>query len=141
MKSLTAVALALLAIGTATPLLAQTAPAAADPSATLPSEQPAGPTAEQIAAHKSALEKTIAALRAKKVDYTTMSEQVANAVRSQEEAMTPALLQMGEMKSVEYAGVQQGSLKFKVTFENTTTTWFIALNAQGKIEGLVVRGG
>lgn len=128
----------------AAPAAAQSGPAPSDSAATLPSEQPTaepGPDAATIAAHKRVLEKTIADMKASKIDYASMSTDLAAKVRASEAAITPALQTMGRLQAVEYVGEQQGALKFKVAFEQATTTWFIGLGPDGKIAFLVLRTG
>lgn len=128
----------------ASPALAQTAPPPADPAATPPSEQPAvpsGPDAAQIAAHKDVLEKTIAGMKAGKTDYAAMTPELAAKVRASEAGVAEALATMGRLQSLEYVGLVQGALKFRATFEQATTTWFIALGPDGKIVFLVLRAG
>jgi hypothetical protein len=102
---------------------------------------PPGPDAAQIAAHKQVLEKTIAGMKAGKTDYAAMTPELAAKVRASEAGVTKALLTMGRLQSLEYVGVVQGALKFRATFEQAATTWFIALGPDGKIAFLILRAG
>ncbi len=136
MKSIPALVLALAVAGVSAPASAQT-----PPTETLPTEQPAAPAPppEVVSRHQTVLTSTIAGMQAGKPDYGSMVPQLADAVRQQEAAITPALQQLGEVKTIAYDGVVQGALKFKVAFANGETTWIIALGPDGKIAGLVFR--
>ena len=128
----------------ASPALAQAASVPGLPPATLPPEQPAptpGPDAAQIVAHKQVLEKTIAGMKASKIDYAAMTPELAANVRANEAGAVKALLTMGRLQSLEYVGVVQGALKFRATFEQATATWLIGLAPDGKIAFLVLRVG
>jgi hypothetical protein len=139
MKILSDLAMGALAVWAA--LVAFSTPAAAQPAdpATLPSEQPAGPAPEVIAAYKQTLTKTITDLQAGHPDYDTMAPQLADVVRAQIGAIGPQLQQLGAIKSVDYDGVYQTALKFKVTFANGETNWMIVISPDGKIGMLVIR--
>ena len=136
MKLLSAIA-ASAVLAFAAPAFAQTP---SDPAA-LPVEPAPGPSAETIAQHQAVLTSTIKAIQAGKVDFNTMEPQLADAERQQQGAMQPALQQLGDIKETAFEGVVQGALKFRVTFAGGPTVWFISLTPEGKIGGLVVRGG
>lgn len=142
MKSPSALILAT-ALALAAPAFAQTQTAPVQPAPgaaeTLPSEQPAGPSAEVVAAHQAMLTKTIADLQAGKPDYASMHPQLAEAVRQQEAAVLPVLQGVGEVKSIAYEGPVQNALKFKVVFAQRETTWILALAPDGKLAGMVFR--
>jgi len=140
MKSFPLIAAAtLLALGA--PALAQTPAAEPAASAPAPTEVPAGPTPEVIAAHQALLLKTIADLTAGRPNFDTMEPRLADVVRQQQGVMQPELQRLGKVQEVTYAGVVQGALKFRVAFAGGPTTWFIGLGADGRIANLVVRGG
>ena len=139
MKLLPDLAMAAIAVSAAlvafsTPALAQ----ATDPAA-LPSEQPAGPEASVIAAHEQVLRKTITDLAASKPDYDSMVPQLADIVRANLDPIAAKLTDLGALQTLTYAGTQQQALKFKATFAKGETTWFIVINPEGKIAGLVFR--
>ncbi|MBX7249321.1 MAG: hypothetical protein K1X35_09815 [Caulobacteraceae bacterium] len=128
-----AVSAALVALSS--PAAAQTAPDAS----TLPTEQPAGPDPAAIAAHERILRKVIADLMAKTPDYDSMVPQLADIVRANLDPIAEKLNQGGRLKTLTFAGSQQGALKFVAQSERGSTVWFIALTPEGKIAGLVFR--
>ena len=132
--AMAAVALSAAVVALSTPAFAQTA----DPAA-LPSEQPAGPDAAVIAAHEQVLRKTIGDLKASKPDYGSMVPQLAEIVRVNLDPIAAKLIELGALRSLTYAGTQQQALKFRATFANGETTWFIVIDPSGKIAGLVFR--
>ncbi len=134
--------LAMAAVAVSAALIALSTPAyaqATDPAA-LPSEQPAGPDAAAIAAHEQVLRKTIADLKAKKPNYDSMVPQLGEIVRTNLDAIADAINTQGPLKNLTFAGSQQGALKFRAEFEKGNQTWFIAIQPDGKIAGLVFRG-
>lgn len=118
------------------PALAQETPT--DPSA-LPSAQPVGPSPEVVAAHEAVLRKVIGELQAGKPDYDQMVPQLADAVRAAGPDIQTKLAELGPIKSIAYTGSQQQALKFKVIFDKGATIWFIVIQPDGKIAGLVFR--
>lgn len=139
MKLLSDLAMAAVAVSAA--FVALSTPAFAQPTdpAALPSEQPAGPDASVIAAHEQVLRKTIADLKASKPDYDSMVPQLADIVRANLDPIAGKLNELGALQSLTFAGTQQQALKFKATFANGETTWFIVIDPAGKIAGLVFR--
>lgn len=133
--------LAMVAVAMSAALVALSTPAAAQPTdpAALPSEQPAGPDAAVIAAHEQVLRKTIGDLKANKPDYDSMVPQLAEIVRTNLDPIAAKLNELGALQTLTYAGTQQQALKFKATFANGETTWFIVINPEGKMAGLVFR--
>lgn len=130
------------ALTVAAALVALSTPAAAQDTAETPpvvAAEPAGPDAAAVETHKQAVTKAIADMRAGKPDYDSMTPQLAEAVRPQQEGLASTLTQLGEVKSIEYVGFRQTALKFKVTFANGVTDWFIVMTPEGKIETLVFR--
>jgi len=118
------------------PVIAQETPT--DPSA-LPSAQPAGPGPEVVAAHEAVLRKVIGELQSGKPNYDQMVPQLADAVRAAGADISAKLAELGAIKTVTFAGSQQQALKFKVDFEKGETIWFIVIQPDGKIAGLVFR--
>ena len=87
------------------------------------------------------LRDTIAALQAGTPDYDTMGPELAQAVRDQSAAMTPALAAMGELQSLENIGEPvPGAHQFEATFANgATSTWTIRIDGENIIQGLMVQ--
>jgi hypothetical protein len=139
MKLLSDLAMAAVAVSAA--LVAFSTPAFAQPAdpAALPSEQPAGPEAAVIAAHEQALRKIIGDLKVNKPDYDSMVPQLADIVRANLDPIVGKLTELGALRTLTYAGTQQQALKFRATFANGETTWFIVIDPAGKIAGLVFR--
>ena len=133
--------LAMAAVAVSAALVALSTPVFAQPTdpAALPSEQPAGPDAAAIAAHEQVLRKTIGDLKASKPDYDSMVPQLADIVRTNLDPIAGKLNELGALQTLTFAGTQQQALKFKATFANGETTWFIVINPEGKIAGLVFR--
>lgn len=84
---------------------------------------------------------TIAALQAGTPDYDGMVPELAEAVRTQSAAMTPALQALGPLQTLEHIGEPQpGVHQFRATFENgQVTTWSIVINGEDKIAGLLIQ--
>jgi hypothetical protein len=119
--------IAALALAPATAAIAQADPAQAQAPA------------NGAAAHETTLLATIAAAQAGTIDYDTMTPEMAAPVRAQEATVVPLLQGLGTVQTVEHKGEVQGAQHFLVVFENAATDWFISLNAEGKIDGLVFR--
>ncbi len=139
MKLLSDLAMAAVAVSAAFVALSTPAFAQATDPAALPSEQPAGPDASVIAAHEQVLRKTIGDLKASKPDYDSMVPQLADIVRANLDPIAGKLNELGALQTLTFAGTQQQALKFKATFANGETTWFIVIDPAGKIAGLVFR--
>ena len=93
----------------------------------------------QHAEHR--LTDTIAALQAGTPDYDGMVPELAEAVRTQSAAMTPALQSLGALQTLEHIGEPQpGVHQFRVAFASgQVTTWSIAINGEDKIAGLLIQ--
>ncbi|HRH19518.1 MAG TPA: hypothetical protein PLE81_02665 [Brevundimonas sp.] len=87
------------------------------------------------------LRDTIADLQAGTPDYDTMVPELADAVRTQSAAMTPALASLGELQTLEHiAEPAVGSHQFRATFASgQVLTWSIAINDENKIRGLLIQ--
>lgn len=87
------------------------------------------------------LRDTIAELQAGTPDYDAMVPELAEAVRTQSAAMTPALQALGALESLEHiAEPQAGVHQFRATFASgDITTWTISINAEDKIQGLLIQ--
>ncbi|MBC6982812.1 hypothetical protein [Caulobacter sp. 17J80-11] len=123
MKAVALAAVLALGAGVASPVLAETPPAA-----------------DQVAParEEAALRTVIAQFQAGKPDYDQMEPRLADAVKAQ-----PAVVTMvqgfGALEHVDYVGVVNGAQHFRVGFATAETDWFIALSPAGKIAGLVFR--
>src|SRR5690606_38045508 len=95
--------------------------------------------AEAASAEEAMLRTTIAAMQAGAPNYDAMVPELAEAVRAGEASITPMIQAFGALQTVEHQGEVQGAQHYRVTFENAATDWFIALDADGKIAGLVFR--
>ncbi len=87
------------------------------------------------------LRDTIADLQAGTPDYDAMVPELAEAVRTQSAAMTPALQSLGELQTLENIGEPQpGVHQFRATFANgQALTWSISINGENKIQGLLIQ--
>ena len=86
------------------------------------------------------LRDTIAAIQAGAPNYDRMIPELADAVRQQEAAMGPQLAGLGAVTAIAHqAEVQPGAHHFLVTFENGQSNWLISVNAEDKIQGLMVQ--
>lgn len=87
------------------------------------------------------LRDTIAALQAGTPDYDSMVPELADAVRTQSAAITPALAALGELQTLDNIGEPQpGAHQFRATFANgQATTWTISINGDNKIQGLLIQ--
>jgi len=96
-------------------------------------------TSERHAEH--VLRDTIAALQAGTPDYDSMVPELADAVRAQSAAMTPALASLGELQTLEHIGEPaQGAHQFRATFASgQALTWSISINGENKIQGLLIQ--
>ncbi|WP_029086907.1 hypothetical protein [Brevundimonas aveniformis] len=87
------------------------------------------------------LRDTISSLQAGTPDYDGMVPELAEAVRTQSAAMTPALAALGELQTLENIGEPQpGVHQFRATFANgQALTWSISINGENKIQGLLIQ--
>ncbi len=85
------------------------------------------------------LRDTIVALQAGTPDYDSMTPTLADAVRGAPEA-TAFLQAAGEIQTIEHsAEPRPGTHQFNVVFANgAQTTWTISVNAEDKIQGLLL---
>ncbi len=87
------------------------------------------------------LRDTIIAIQAGTPDYDGMVPALADAVRAQAETTTPLIQGWGELQTLENIGEPQpGVHQFRVAFASgAQTTWTISINAEDKIQGLMVQ--
>ena len=95
--------------------------------------------AAEVSAEETMLRTTIAALQAGTPNYDDMGPELAEAVRAGEASITPMIRGFGALQTLEHQGEVQGAQHYRAVFENAATDWFIALNDDGKIAGLVFR--
>ena len=95
--------------------------------------------AAEVSAEETMLRTTIAALQAGTPNYDAMVPELADAVRAGEASITPMIQAFGALQTLEHQGEVQGAQHYRVTFDNAATDWFIALDAEGKIAGLLFR--
>ena len=95
--------------------------------------------AEAASAEEAMLRTTIAALQAGAPNYDAMVPELAEAVRTGEASITPMIQAFGALLTLEHQGEVQGAQHYRATFDNAATDWFIALDDEGKIAGLLFR--
>ena len=93
----------------------------------------------EASAEETMLRTTIAAMQAGTPNYDDMAAELADAVRAGEASITPMIQAFGALQTLDHQGEVQGAQHYRATFENAATDWFIALNDDGKIAGLVFR--
>ncbi|MBU1383634.1 MAG: hypothetical protein KKG14_07905 [Alphaproteobacteria bacterium] len=106
---------------------------AVEPVSPAPAAAPLNPAAEDT------LRKVIAGAQTGAIDYTLMTDDLAEKVREQEATVTPLIQGFGVLVAVDFLGSQEGMDGFAVTFAEAATEWMIALNDEGKITGLLFR--
>lgn len=113
---------------------------AAPPSAA--AERPVAPSTPESQRLEGVLRTTIGQLQAGTPDYDAMEPNMAAAVRAQSAAMTPMLMALGAVQTVEFLGATPvGIHEYRVRFASgRAMTWGIMTSASGKIAGLAVRG-
>lgn len=103
------------------------------PSAILEAER------SRIARAEEALRRQITALQAGAPAYDEMTQGLADAVRPRAEQVTGVIDSLGELESVQHAGVENGAELFLVTFSAAPTQWIIGLDDEGKVGALLFR--
>ncbi|QBX36942.1 hypothetical protein E4M02_04105 [Brevundimonas sp. S30B] len=161
MKSL---ALALMLAAAPVAVLAQTVPSAQgrpvaaagaapntfdDPSARAAAPQAAAQAAQaqpadqaqapDVARAERTLREVIAAAQSGEFDYSVFSDSLAVQIRAQSAQVTPLVQGFGALRSVTYAGEQQGADLFEVVFANAETQWIIGFDEDDKVGALLFR--
>jgi hypothetical protein len=86
---------------------------------------------------EAALRRSIQELQQGEPNYTLMSAQWAEITRQQLPQMKAAMVQLGAVQSVSFKGVGPGGADiYEVKFEHATTEWRIALDSDGKTQGI-----
>ena len=93
----------------------------------------------RIARAEEALRLQIAALQDGAPAYGEMTQGLADAVRPQADQVTGIIDSLGELQSVQHAGVENGAELFLVIFDAAPTQWIIGLDDDGKVGALLFR--
>ena len=146
MKS-TLIALALLAAPAAAhaQVAAATMPNTFDGPARGAPVQPVQPAAPVVAAtpanpqSEATVRKIIADAQAGTMDYSIMTDTLADRIRPQAAQVTPIIQSLGAIQTFEFAGSQEGADMFLVRFANAATQWIIGFDDAGKVDALLFR--
>ncbi|MDY6925071.1 MAG: hypothetical protein SWI22_14070 [Pseudomonadota bacterium] len=117
----------------------------ARPQAQTPVQTPAGTATSPVAAtpanpaSEETLRGVIAAAQAGTLDYSVMTDALAEQVRSQEATVVPLIQGFGAVVAVDFLGSEEGIDAFAVTFAEAATQWMIALNDAGEVSALLFR--
>ncbi len=136
---LIAPAVAILALLDTPAARAQDVPVLTAPETVEETEMAAPEPTPQVRRSAEVLNETIRQMQAGTPPFDRMAPQLAEAVRAQQANIGPALTAYGEIQDIEYRGPMQGAEHFRVIFANGQTDWFIALDDQEIIQGLVFR--
>ena len=94
---------------------------------------PAHPASEEL------VRTVIADAQAGTMDYSLMTEGLADRIREQEATVTPIIKGFGEVVSMGFVGSEDGVDAYRVIFANAATEWLIGVNEEGKISALLFR--
>lgn len=95
--------------------------------------------APDVARAERTLREIIAAAQAGQFDYSIFSDSLAAQIRPQAAQVTPLIQGFGALRSVTYAGEQQGADLFEVVFANAETQWVIGFDEDDKVGALLFR--
>ena len=96
--------------------------------------------ADSVRATGAPLRKIISELQRTAPNYSDLEPPLQQAIRQQLEATASLLNQLGPLQRIEFTGTQNAADLYRVTFENGTTTWAIAMSpSSGKIAALAFR--
>jgi hypothetical protein len=99
-----------------------------------------GQTAPAASGHDLLLRRLIQDAAQGKIDYRTLTPELAVAVRPQATIAQSELAALGALKSVTYLSVNQaGSEIYRTVFEHGALEWAFAINAQGLIANAIYR--
>ncbi|MGQ3039276.1 MAG: hypothetical protein ACT6SD_00100 [Brevundimonas sp.] len=113
---------------------ARGAPAqAVQPAAPVVAATPANPQSE------ATVRKIIADAQAGTMDYSIMTDSLAERIRPQAAQVTPIIQSLGAIQTFEFAGSQEGADMFLVRFANAATQWIIGFDDAGKVDALLFR--
>ena len=92
------------------------------------------PRTTQHPQSEAVLRRSIAELVSGEPNYDLMSPAMAETTRRQLPSLKETVTQLGELKAVRFVEVgPQGLDVFEVTFANGSTTWRMALDAEGRL--------
>lgn len=115
-----------------------TAPAAARTPATTPA-RPATRTAAGSARSETALRAVITDLQSGTVEYGALTNDLAAQVREQADTIGSLLTQFGPLQSMTHKGQPDGADLFEVQFEKQKTEWLIGFDDNNKVAALLFR--
>ncbi|MBL0968450.1 MAG: hypothetical protein IBJ02_05010 [Brevundimonas sp.] len=107
--------------------------------------QPVQPAAPVVAAtpanpqSEATVRKIIADAQAGTMDYSIMTDTLADRIRPQAAQVTPIIQSLGAIQTFEFAGSQEGADMFLVRFANAATQWIIGFDDAGKVDALLFR--
>lgn len=107
--------------------------------------QPVQPAAPVVAAtpanpqSEATVRKIIADAQAGTMDYSIMTDTLAERIRPQAAQVTPIIQSLGAIQTFEFAGSQEGADMFLVRFANAATQWIIGFDDAGKVDALLFR--
>ena len=107
--------------------------------------QPVQPAAPVVAAtpanpqSEATVRKIIADAQAGTMDYSIMTDTLADRIRPQAAQVTPIIQSLGAIQTFEFAGSQEGADMFLVRFANAATQWIIGFDDVGKVDALLFR--
>lgn len=107
--------------------------------------QPVQPAAPAVAAtpanpqSEATVRKIIADAQAGTMDYSIMTDTLADRIRPQAAQVTPIIQSLGAIQTFEFAGSQEGADMFLVRFANAATQWIIGFDDAGKVDALLFR--
>lgn len=103
------------------------------PAAPVVAATPANPQSE------ATVRKIIADAQAGTIDYSIMTDTLADRIRPQAAQVTPIIQSLGAIQTFEFAGSQEGADMFLVRFANAATQWIIGFDDAGKVDALLFR--
>lgn len=103
------------------------------PAAPVVAATPANPQSE------ATVRKIIADAQAGTMDYSIMTDSLAERIRPQAAQVTPIIQSLGAIQTFEFAGSQEGADMFLVRFANAATQWIIGFDDAGKVDALLFR--
>lgn len=107
--------------------------------------QPVQPAAPAVAAtpanpqSEATVRKIIADAQAGTMDYSIMTDTLADRIRPQAAQVTPIIQSLGAIQTFEFAGSQEGADMFLVRFASAATQWIIGFDDAGKVDALLFR--
>jgi hypothetical protein len=91
------------------------------------------------AASEETLRAIIGDLQGGALDYSRMTDDLADKVREQEAVVMPLVEGFGALVSVAFVGSRDDIDLFDVIFANAATQWMVGLTPEGKVSALLFR--